>query len=528
MDSKNVKTLQEYFQTRLLELECSDHVRMLEINYACVYSFKTIFHPDKGIFPVTGNFQKYYMRLEENISEFELSQELMLKRDEVVLELLQHKIVKGRFVGIYKHEPNRGTLDWAVKENQLTLFDKYNYMISLVNLIDFIFKVRDPKNPFMDINLAPTNILLTLTNNYSIKLIQFKPSILREIIILASPEVKSSGTFLDKRKQHVFILGKIFYFICFGHYPSVDDPEILKTLRDYNQAEIEEGKEAYNENVIHLIRKMLNNSPVDRPSFLEISTTLQNTISKSKFFFRQLFSKWAEIFKGMQQELAEEIFLRNSKKKIKGGYGIMNKIKNDKLDMFMNQRLPMIFINEQRMKQFFFSSIFNDVNEYDKFGMIDDVLYLDWKNDNYNNQLKNKINLDRQMVNNTMHQRLSDALKKFNISHIVALKGWEITNKNAMTKIIQDEYLYSVESQMVMDGFVSLFRPGMAQSVKELVGITSKFNIRINKELSFPWQFVLIIILTIIVTLFSLINIYLRKAKIIRYKRQNFHVPMIF
>ena len=231
-DEKENLTIENYFTESIISMDCEEHVRFMQLNFTCIQELnESMFMPrDKQMYVVESNFQKYFLRLHDSTQRYELALEKSLKLNGVIINLLQHKVIRGRFAGIYRYEENDGLLDYNIRMDKLSLFDKLNLMLRVSKSLRKILMYRDPKNRFLNINLIPTNILLTKEHKYSFKFISALPLMLREILYSTAPEDSIKKLFVDKKSQHVFCLGKLFYFMIFKSLPVTNVERFVREL----------------------------------------------------------------------------------------------------------------------------------------------------------------------------------------------------------------------------------------------------------------------------------------------------------
>lgn len=231
-DEKEDLTIDNYFSESIISMDCEEHVRFMQLNFTCIQELnETMLMPrDKQMYVVESNFQKYFLRLHDSTQRYELALEKSLKLNGVILNLLQHKVIRGRFAGIYRYEENDGLLDYNIRMDKLSLFDKLNLMLRVSKSVRKILMYRDPKNRFLNINLIPTNIMLTKEHKYSFKFISALPLMLREILYSTAPEDSIKKLFVDKKSQHVFCLGKLFYFMIFKSLPVTNIERFVREL----------------------------------------------------------------------------------------------------------------------------------------------------------------------------------------------------------------------------------------------------------------------------------------------------------
>jgi hypothetical protein len=180
------------------------------------------------------------MRIEDNPKTYEYVLERCLKIEGNVLNLLEHKVLHGRFIGIYRFEKNYGLLHDYVQNNKLSNFTIYSYMESLVELTSNVLKGRDRKNKYLIVNLNPRNLLLLSSEINKFKLIRVLPHSKEDLFFVSVPELEAKNKFIDNRSHMKYILGKLFFFLCFKKLPKkkpnkFHDRHIRRFLKRKNQ-----------------------------------------------------------------------------------------------------------------------------------------------------------------------------------------------------------------------------------------------------------------------------------------------------
>lgn len=288
------------------KLECIDYIKKFRIDYNCIEKDSKYYHNRKDLHMVNRQFQFYFIKIRKNLTFYELALEKQLKEKNLILSRLSHKIIEKDFIGVYKYEPSHGTLEEIVKNSELNNYDKYSYMSRLTQLVILAHQERDPKNDFFNLNLLPQNILAVKADPYSVKLIDVFPSSFDENLKFLFVKELKDDKYIDSRLRNVFSLGRLFYFICFGEYPTgIWTQKKLENLENYIKIEHENP---LNFSVIELIRNMLNHNPLDRPRLSMIWETLEDLRASTHFAFFRFRDSLRFEFKNMKNEIAQEIF----------------------------------------------------------------------------------------------------------------------------------------------------------------------------------------------------------------------------
>lgn len=298
----------EYLQKSDKDFVCNDHLRFLKINYSCVETGSQVNHA-KNLYLVEKNFQKFFMKVRSDMTNYELALEKTLKEKHVGLRLFSHKVEDSKFVGIYQYKEIRGTMADIVERDNLTIFDKYNYMLNILKLVNSILEDRDPKSAILDLNLSPENILILKDAPHSVKMIDIFPYTAAEKKINAVPDTTDKLEMIDARMRNIFLLGKLFFFICFRRHLD-ESTEFSKDNLEILNYELLKHKGAnFPYKILTLIRNMLNTSPVDRPDLSSIKYILRKARDRFSFSFEALKDFWNQSFYSMKIEVLKEKFM---------------------------------------------------------------------------------------------------------------------------------------------------------------------------------------------------------------------------
>ena len=380
--------LQSLFENKEDTLEtadCIEVVKRMGLNYSCIDK-----DPDdptklKKLHLVSKNFQSFFLKVRHKMNNFELVLEKQLKGKKVLLRRLSHKIKDHQFAGVYKYEPNLGTLKYVVENEDLTEFDKYSYMKQLTRLVVIAHQERDPKNDFFNLDLVPSNILVLSEDPYSVRLIDIFPSSTRERIKFLYYLKWQDKTFIDSRARNVFTLGRLFYFICYKHFPG------MLMISEGNLSNLKDDREHADLDLrmVSLIRRMLNYNPLDRPSLEIILMTIDEVLNSSHFVLDQAKKRVHYTYRKMTREVAQEIFnVKNwqrdfAKKQAKTQRQVHQKLLQ-KIDMPNLKKLQDFYdgLSIEQIRRFlnevYTDSPRNSINKDDPHGMIDDTILLDF------------------------------------------------------------------------------------------------------------------------------------------------------
>ena len=285
-------------------MKCQDIVKHMNLNYRCVESQKAR-NQIKNMFLVEKNFQYYFLKVRFDMNLYELALEKSLKKQKLIVPILYHKIIDKRFVGIYSFQPNLGTLEDLVVNNQLSLFDKYSYMRSITYITLLAMKDRNPIASVMTLNLIPNNILVLKNQPHGLRFINATPIDKSEEYYFEHNTYYEKNSNKDARTLNILFLGRIFHFICFGKEVATDleDWDIIKELDKFFKFE---NEQKIDQKIVYLIRIMLNENPIDRPSFEIVFEVLQDVLDSFDFFFERKKDQLNYLYLGMRNEVAVE------------------------------------------------------------------------------------------------------------------------------------------------------------------------------------------------------------------------------
>lgn len=523
---ERIESSTKYFSTNLFKLDCTQHIKFLDLNYSCVDYAEEMFPKDSFLFVVERNFQKYFMRVADFPIKYEVLLEKALKIDGFVLNLLEHKTTKSRFVGIYKYEENYGTLDTFIETTNTDLYTRYSLMHTLAKMVSTIFENRDPKNPYLNMNLCPTNLLMLSGKFNSMKIIKVFPSTQKEIMKMIVPEKEFKVQYVDKRASHVYNLGKLFYFIIFRIFPTRTDSTLLNFLSDFKiedfvseekpEEDLEEEKSRLDihPQIIYLIRRMLNSSPVDRPSFPEILEIIMDVKSESDFFFDEIKERMHKLFRKMKSEVEVESF----KNHIKNAHQIsMNSVNIDSIKPeVVNMSKLLTKNNKNRNLQFLNSQIQEETNLKDRFGMIKDVALEDFIDED----LRESINKKRLAKSVFETEDLRDEYQEIN----------EFENKGNKVEetFLEKEKtgeLKKFEKKLKIE-FKSMLKNQILLENKEILMEKMK-SIHNTEDSHFPFEYILLIMFTLIVLVVFISSLFFRNSKFGKWRKCQFQAALV-
>ena len=443
--------------------------------------------------------------------------ERCLKIEDNVLNLLEHKILNRRFVGIYRYEKNTGLFSQVIRKNDLTSFDIYGYMISLVNLTELVLQGRDRKNPHLIVNLNPSNILVLSSGSVKLKLVRVLPKSEEDWAFLSVPEQKSKKRFVDTRSRMKFNLGKVFFLLCFGEVAQ-DTREMMDTLTSLLD-DPEPGTELpVDPKVLHLIRRLLNHSPIDRPSFKHLKSTLSELLSDSSFWLFNL-KKWVlSSYNYMVSEIHIELFNGNLLENdyfdtlTQNNYDLeqttQRMIEHEGVDSFSN------VLDSEMMKGLMFK-LLNVECKKDKFGMVKDFMLEDVLDD----YSREHVMQDRLVHYHKNYNDLRDRLESFIIRNPdMDFRGETVGNRKVedINRLITKNYLFFIDEQH------SDFPDHQNEHAFEA------HSEEHEDQHSFPLMYILIIVVCPIFVLLFSFSLIFKQGQRSMWKKSDFHAFLEF
>lgn len=407
-NSKREVTRTIYFETAPNMLSCFNHVKFLDLGMSCLEEQNKYLTTQKNLYLVESNFQTFYMRIEDKVTNYEISLMKTLKEDNLVLKLIKHKVVNGRFAGIYHYVGNQQTLYNGIMDQEMTIYDKLGYMEKILKIVSTILDGRNTQNSSLKINILPSNLLMVDEEPYALKLIEVKPTTFIAQQVLITPEDQQNSHVVDQKATHVYFLGKVFYFLFFKKYPVLEDNQFFQNFLQTIQQEQINGDQHLVE-IFLLIRRMLNNSMVDRPGLMEVFENIKSMRSSHTYWLLGFQYDFFWTYQNMKNEINYELIRHNVgedkiaefdtddhsklnskmkhllKKMDQRKHNVINRIdKNRKLirkSSSILNNLVLFNVNkmlEKKIKKLKIYNLFmdqtlqNDVHPNDKFGMLND------------------------------------------------------------------------------------------------------------------------------------------------------------
>lgn len=441
MDSQRIVLTQEkkkeYLYSGPESKTCQDHIDFFDLDYECVedpkFTSKMPIFRKKNFFIVKSNDQKYFMRTQNSISRYEHALYMSLKSDGIVLNLLEHKILDQRFVGIFRYEKNRGFLSQRISDLKgFNLYDRYRMVHEIARKAEKMLSKRNVRNRFFNINLSVYNILFTTKSRYSFKIVSLFAKYHPEIINTFVPENKDNNVPTNKRHQFVYIIGKIFFRLVLD---IENNYKMQEEMQDFIEKVSDDPECIYfqvHTEILELIRSMLNINPLDRPSLFKIMRTLERVTNYNEFYLNRLGEKIYDNFNQIEVELEMEEFV------------VRNEIENDENQSNVDMLNHIHYA--QRVK---YDPLFNlDRINIGKYGEImNELISMDYDLTNENNMVldtriedKFSLNLlDLVVAGNQMWYDENPDLKDLIYIEIQRLRVGNVYNKDRR-KYVEDQH----------------------------------------------------------------------------------------
>ena len=499
---------ENYFSNHLSIFACEEHIQMLNLDYRCVKEETPLFPRDMNLFVVQGNLQKYFMILSDNMKKYEFGLYKTLNVNGTVLKLLQHKTLKGRFVGIFQYLPNLGSLDYLVKTSSLSLYKTLKYMRSITKNILTTYFQRDTKEYYFRMNIIPTNLMIVDDSNFSIKLIRIFTSSTKELTLNRVPEDDMVPHLIDTKKEAVYRLAKLFFFMVFKKYhlnfSNQDIEEMDKFLLVLDQ-EPEEYPDL-DIDLIRLIRKMLNTYAVDRITLEETYASLDHILSKSEYRYDMFFDQMENYYYFCKTEIDHEIYKRN--------YQLKNEAQNviNKMSMVDAQKIKNLTVlgYVDLFNNMYASNMSNYTSRMNKFGMINEV-----NSRSQNLQVKDRTHTLEERKNNIaqMRKEMEDAQKErdFIIDFKLTKKTSQRTDYVEIVQALEEEFL------LIVCEFVHCYRRAVVYSHEDH-----------HEELVMTFEMYLVFFICFLVTSAAIGSVILKEKGVDRYHKKDFPIHLIF
>ena len=337
-------TEQEYFASSSQNFKCVDHLKMLEIGYSCMdtasmspedigtYTPEDILGtPLQAIHVVSRNGRKYIMKVLDTLYNIELSLLPIFGNDMYSLWLVEYKIIKGRYVGIYSYIEHNNTVYYSLMNNQLSLLDKVVYLERLANLASDFYHYVNPQNGLIQLNLLPSNTLLTKEGFLSLRLINYNIQFQSQEDLLNNPEPHVGPKFPTNQKSRcVYQFGRIIFFYIFGDLPSSsnidNEPKIIELKEDLSDSEEIRVKRF----MVQVIKPMLSTNPIDRPSLELVSGQIKKAIDVLMNPVTWMVMAWKEYRVMIEQEVKNEIDQREDETRLAARQAAVAKMEKKK------------------------------------------------------------------------------------------------------------------------------------------------------------------------------------------------------
>ena len=294
-------TEQEYFSSPSKNFKCLDHVKMLEMAYSCMDSESMtpedmgMFVPDdiegatiQTIFVVSKNGKKSFMKILDKYYNLELKLVPTFADDYYALWLLEYKIVKGRYVGIYSYLPHYNTVKHHIMSKTLTLFQKVYILRRIALIASDFYSFVNPQNNLIQLNIWPSNILLTQEGFLSTRLINYVVTEEQSDVFSDFPEYLNKNSTVNQKTTTVYLIGKLIFFYLYGRHSTIpkmtDEPEII----ELNKSENTDRETRVMKYLVQVTRGMVEENPIDRPSIELVLSQFENALDV-------LFNPWTTL-----------------------------------------------------------------------------------------------------------------------------------------------------------------------------------------------------------------------------------------
>ena len=342
-DKEDDLTEQEYFSSHSKNFKCLDHVKMLEMAFSCMDSESMtpedvgLIVPDdiegvtiQTIFVVSKNGKKYFMKILDMYYNVELKLVPTFAEDYYALWLMEYKIVKGRFVGIYSYLPHNNTVKHHILGKTLTLFEKVYILRRLTLLASDFYSFVNPQNNLIQLNLWPSNILLTGESFLSTRLINYVVTEEQSDLFSDYPEYLNKNSTVNQKTTTVYLIGKLIFFYLYGRHstlPSMaDEPEVIELHKSDNT----DSETRVMKYLIQVTGGMVEENPIDRPSIELVLSQFENALDVLFNPWNLLHHFYSEYLFKISQEIKVELENHEDNVRIEARSKSLNKLKTKK------------------------------------------------------------------------------------------------------------------------------------------------------------------------------------------------------
>lgn len=323
-------TEKEYFSSSSQNFKCVDHLKMLEIGYSCMdtasmspedigtYTPQDVLGtPLQAIHIVSRNGRKYFMKVLDTLYNVELSLLPLFAADRYSLWLVEYKIIKSRYVGIYSFIENSNTVYYNLINDKLSMLDKVVYLERLAALASDFYHYVNPQNGQIQLNLLPSNTLLTKEGFLSLRLINYNMQFKTQEELVNKPEPHVGPKFPTNQKSRcVYQFGRIIFYYIFGDLPlssNIDnEPKVIELKENLSDNEETRVKRF----MVQVIKPMLSSNPIDRPSLELVGSQIQKAIDVLMNPVTWLIMAWKEYRVMIEQEIKNEIDQREDETRL--------------------------------------------------------------------------------------------------------------------------------------------------------------------------------------------------------------------
>ena len=294
-------TEEKYYAAPSKKFKCVDHIKMLEIGYSCMDSESMTpedvgeYIPDdihgavnQTIFVVSKNSRKYFMKILDKLYNLELLLLPMFSGDGYSFWLVEYKIIRGRYIGIYSYIKHHSTIRYLIKENNFSLFNRVYVLRDLAEIASDFYSFANSQNSLLQLNLWPSNILLTEEGFLRIRLINYLVTTENKGVINDFPQYKKQNPVVNQKSVTVYLFGKLIFYYLYGRHSKKDNIDEEPEVIELNNSDLTDKHTRVMKYLIQISRGMLQENPIDRPSIELVQSQFEKALDV-------LFDPWIKI-----------------------------------------------------------------------------------------------------------------------------------------------------------------------------------------------------------------------------------------
>ena len=294
-------TEEKYYAAPSKTFKCVDHIKMLEIGYSCMDSESMTpedvgaYKPDdihgainQTIFVVSKNGRKYFMKILDKLYNLELLLLPMFSGDGYSLWLVEYKIIRGRYIGIYSYIGHHSTIKYLLQGNDFSLFNRVYVLRDLAEIASDFYSFVNSQNSLLQLNLWPSNILLTEEGFLRIRLINYLVTTEDKNVVNDFPQYKKSNPIVNQKSITVYLLGKLVFYFIYGRHSKMDNIDEEPEVIELNKSDLTDRNTRVMKYLIQISRGMLQDNPIDRPSIELVQSQFDKALDV-------LFDPWTKV-----------------------------------------------------------------------------------------------------------------------------------------------------------------------------------------------------------------------------------------